>query len=332
MTQVAEDKILLRVFTIDSYKSVLISPTLTGDDVEILLRKKMMGTSLEGVTYDDYRLFISVEEGESQPVDPSKLVWDLQKTSSGTVHFIFKIPDQRISVSDYLTSQDPSSPTSTSSTSTSTSSSTSSSSSGSSVISPSSRPKKIHRMRSLSKAKVDKIEKGDKGEKKGSSMLSFDDVSLFRLGNRAGNDQRAVYVRYKDKAPQQFAFQAAWSWDMHMEQLLVFFGLKEESTFGISSTATSSSPVSISQFGLQDKATGAYLSSYADVVSLSTSHESVFSLVSSPLIEVKKSINDISSKIQNGSSVRDGLKVLGSLAKNQVCRFIFKYINIYLFL
>ena len=269
MRQVAEDKILIRVFTIDSYKTVLISPTLTANEVEKYLRKKMMGTSSEGIDFEDYRLFTSVDDGEAQPVASDEIVWDIQKGTT-TVHFIFKIPDQRISVKEYLAASEVAS--------------------APQVATLRQQKTKSARIRSFSKVRPDRA-----------MGLSFDD-GIFRLGNRAGNDQRAVSLRYKDKTIPHFTIQAGPTWEASMEQILLLFGLKED----------------VSHFALQEKHTGVYLSSYAEVLAISSSHDNaLFLLVSSPLIEVKKAIDAISSA-QTGGSIRDSLKVLGSLAQNQV--------------
>ena len=255
----------------------------------------MMGTSSEGVTFSDYRLFITIDEGEAQPVEGSKVVWGLQSLQ-GTIHFIFKIPDQNINVSDYLAAG------------------------GGSIDSPNvvARQKKIHRMRSLSKAKVDK--------KHGTSMLSFDDVGLFRRG-KEGSGERTVMVRYKDKGPQQVTFQSGVSWEAHLEQLLVVFGVKDENSMG--------NGPSVAQFALQDKVTRKYLGSFGEVVSYSSSQDALFLLVPSPLSEVKKAIEMISCGVgQQGHTLRDGLKVLGGLAKNQVffsCLFFFSFSFLFLF-
>ena len=186
-----EEKALLRAFSVDSYKTVPITPPMLCEEVERALRKRMIVVGGEAKDFEAYRLFaVFLPDKTEVLVQPKQVVWPLLKEKNGK--FLFKIPEQVVDTESYSSSP---------------------------ALSPPpgrSNPKKLSRQRSASKVHQKRIAE------------AFDDgLGVFRKGGHHGQKDRSIWIKYKDMV-HQHTFQPNLSWDSHLEQICAGFDLKDE--------------------------------------------------------------------------------------------------------
>ena len=139
--------------------------------------------------------------------------------------------------------------------------------------------------------------------KKSEKRNLLDDVNLFRVrGVKTNQQERTVWVRFKDKQPQQFTLSTNTQWELCVEQCCDAFDIEDPA-----------------QYLFQEKTQNLYCLTMSDVFSLPP--DQPITLVQKPDSDVKKCIEMIAQSA-SGPSIRDNLKVLKAMAKDEAWKLI----------